>query len=347
MIKGLVSIVVPIYHVEPYLERCLNSIVNQTYRSLEIILIDDGSPDNCPRMCDDWAKKDSRIKVIHKKNAGLGMARNTGIEHAAGEYICFFDSDDYIDLRTVEKAYACARAEKADIVVFGLSSVNKQGVVFRERIPVTEKLCFRGDEVQKDFLPDLIDRRHNAARNKNLCLSACLGLYSMDLVRRADWRFVSERKNISEDSYSLIYLYKFVDTVAILPEALYFYCENGTSLTRIYREDRYDRIKQSYFDCSNMAEQLGYGREIQVRISGLFLSFSLAAMKQIAMADMCSKEKRRLLTQIVEDETMQSVLADPDCQYKSRARRILFWVMRARIHWIVYCLVKLQAKITG
>ena len=92
-----VSVVVPVYNVEKYLDRCINSIINQTYHNLEIILVDDGSPDNCPQMCDEWAQKDERIRVVHKKNAGLGIARNTGIDHATGDYICFFDSDDYVE----------------------------------------------------------------------------------------------------------------------------------------------------------------------------------------------------------------------------------------------------------
>jgi len=109
MISGLVTVVVPIFKVEKYLNRCIESIVKQTYEKIEIILVDDGSPDNCPEMCDEWAKKDSRIKVIHKQNAGLGMARNTGIDNANGEYICFFDSDDYIHPNTIEKAYISAK----------------------------------------------------------------------------------------------------------------------------------------------------------------------------------------------------------------------------------------------
>lgn len=93
----LISVIVPVYNVEPYLDRCLESIVNQTYRNLEIILVDDGSPDNCPAMCDAWAKKDSRIKVIHKKNGGAGLARNVALDIVQGEYISLIDSDDYIE----------------------------------------------------------------------------------------------------------------------------------------------------------------------------------------------------------------------------------------------------------
>ena len=96
----LISVIVPVYKVEKYLDRCVESIVNQTYKNLEIILVDDGSPDNCPAMCDAWAKKDSRIKVIHKENGGLSDARNAGMRLASGEYICFVDSDDWMDRNT-------------------------------------------------------------------------------------------------------------------------------------------------------------------------------------------------------------------------------------------------------
>ena len=107
-----VSIIVPVYNVEKYLEECVESLLKQTYRNLEILLVDDGSPDHCPQMCDDWARRDSRIRVIHKQNAGSGLARNTGMKNASGEYICFFDSDDYLMPNAIEKAYAKAKNEQ-------------------------------------------------------------------------------------------------------------------------------------------------------------------------------------------------------------------------------------------
>ena len=91
-----ISVIVPIYKVEKYIHRCIDSIINQTYKNLEIILVDDGSPDSCPRICDEYAKKDKRIKVIHKENGGLSDARNKGVDIATGDYIAFVDSDDYI-----------------------------------------------------------------------------------------------------------------------------------------------------------------------------------------------------------------------------------------------------------
>ena len=111
-----VSIIVPVYGVELYLDRCLQSLLRQTLKDIEIILVDDGSPDRCPQMCDVYALKDCRIKVIHKNNSGLGEARNSGLEIATGEYIAFVDSDDYVENNMYECLYDIATNEKCDIV---------------------------------------------------------------------------------------------------------------------------------------------------------------------------------------------------------------------------------------
>ena len=112
----LISIIVPIYKVEIYLRKCIDSIVNQTYKNIEILLIDDGSPDNCGIICDEYAKKDERIKVIHKENGGLSDARNYGIEASTGDYIIFIDSDDYVSESMCENLLICALENNADIV---------------------------------------------------------------------------------------------------------------------------------------------------------------------------------------------------------------------------------------
>lgn len=112
-----ISIIVPVYRVEKYLDRCVNSILNQTFTDFELILVDDGSPDRCPFMCDEWGKKDHRIKVIHKKNGGLSSARNAGLEIYQGRYVFFVDSDDWIEKNALDILYNIAVSTKADIVV--------------------------------------------------------------------------------------------------------------------------------------------------------------------------------------------------------------------------------------
>lgn len=122
-----VSIIVPVYKVEPYLDKCISSIVNQTYTNLEIILVDDGSPDQCPQMCDAWAEKDARIRVIHKKNGGLSDARNAGMAVATGEYIAFVDSDDWIAPDLYTHLYRRLTEDRSDISACGVQMVWEDG----------------------------------------------------------------------------------------------------------------------------------------------------------------------------------------------------------------------------
>lgn len=168
---GLASVVVPVYNVEKYLDRCVKSIVNQSYRNLEIILVDDGSTDSCPEKCDEWAKKDRRIKVAHKKNAGLGMARNTGIENVTGDYIFFVDSDDYIALDTVEECCRLAKKENADIVSYGFCKVRADGTTGESFVPKPKMYIYEGAEVQDEFLPDLIAPDTKTGYESNLWMS--------------------------------------------------------------------------------------------------------------------------------------------------------------------------------
>lgn len=114
-LQELISVIIPVYNVEKYLKRCVDSVINQTYKNLEIILVDDGSPDNCGAICDEYAERDNRIKVIHKENGGLSSARNAGIDVASGTYLSFIDSDDYVSEQFIEKLYSMIKEYDADI----------------------------------------------------------------------------------------------------------------------------------------------------------------------------------------------------------------------------------------
>ncbi len=123
----LISVIIPIYKVEAFLDRCVLSVVEQSYSLLEIILVDDGSPDNCPQMCDEWAQKDSRIKVIHKENGGLSDARNAGMKSASGEYIAFVDSDDWVAPEFVERLLSAMRDDDSQIAACTVEMVWEDG----------------------------------------------------------------------------------------------------------------------------------------------------------------------------------------------------------------------------
>lgn len=341
MKKGIVSIVVPIYNVEKYLDRCIESIVNQTYRNLEIILVDDGSPDNCPQMCDEWAKRDNRIKVVHKQNAGLGMARNTGIEQATGEYICFFDSDDYIEAETIENAYRSAVQNDADVVCFGVNYINTAGEKTGTRIPREQK-AYRGEDVQKEYLPNLVGPDPKTGDDYGLSMTAWSKMFSMQSVQSNNWRFVSERQIQSEDVYSLLEWYGDVKTVFVLPHAYYNYCQNNMSVSRSYRPDRFGKICYFYAETKKLCYALGYTQETIDRIYGVYLSFVIAAMKQEIAAENSARFKKKALRDILANEELQCTLKKTKNDKVAIKKKVLFWAMRHQ--WTDLCYVLLLAQ---
>lgn len=342
--KGLISIVVPVYNVEKYLNRCVESLVNQTYKNLEIILIDDGSTDCCSRLCNEWAERDKRIKVVHKENAGLGMARNTGIENASGEYIYFLDSDDYIAYDAMEKCYRLAVREGADMVSFGLFEVRKDGSIDSKTVPTPEKYVFHGSEVQEKFLPDLIGPDFNVGRSSNLWMSACGSFCRLEVIQKAKWRFVSERIIISEDYFSLLRLYQNIGSVAVLPEALYFYCENLSSLTHIYREDRFEKIKYFYNSAIQECDKIGYSDVVKERLAYLYLSNTISALKQIAIANCGGVEKRQRMNQIIKDQDLRNTLAKTNLKKEKVQRKLLFFSIQYRLFFVCRLLIYAKVK---
>lgn len=132
MEEELITVVVPIYRVEKYLVKCIDSIIEQSYKNIELILVDDGSPDKCPQICDEYKNKDSRIKVIHKQNGGLSDARNEGLKIATGEWITFIDSDDYVGINFLEKLYSSATSVGADISICDYQAVSDDTGIEKE-----------------------------------------------------------------------------------------------------------------------------------------------------------------------------------------------------------------------
>ena len=342
MTKGLVTIVLPIYNVEKYINRCIESVVSQTYSYLEIILVDDGSPDKCPQICDEWAEKDDRIKVIHKENQGLGMARNTGIENATGEYICFFDSDDYIAKDAIEKLYEALQENSADAIVFGFSKVGGNGEIGQTIIPDEKKLFYSGNEVREEFLPELVAPDLKKPGCKRYYMTAWSFMYSMEYINKMKWRFVSEREIISEDIYSLLGFFSDVQSVAVFPEALYYYCENLASLSRKYMPGRYEKIKHFYLKTIERCEENGYNQEVKHRISKPYMGFVLAALKQEVLADRKNYERISSFKNILNDDVLQRVLKETKHDKVSAVKRIIYWSMRNKLYTFCFLLFKLR-----
>lgn len=343
MEPDVITVVVPIYKVERYLDRCLNSVVNQTYSNLEIILVDDGSPDRCPIICEEWARKDSRIKVVHKQNAGLGMARNTGIENATGKYICFFDSDDYVALDLIAKAYSLIKKYSADIVIYGMNSVSDSGRIVCSDIPSSAKDLYIDDEVRRFILPNMIANDPVSGKRLGFNMSSSGAMYSLELIQNNNWRFVSEREFISEDFYSLLNLYRNVKRVAVLHEACYFYCYNGNSLTHVFDPNRYKRVCHCYEGMVKVAEECNYPDEVKICLDSQFLGSVIASMKLIVTSDGESREKYTAIRTIIQDDFLQKVLAKMDVRNEKKQRKIIVFTLKHRMYRVVYLMLKVKS----
>lgn len=233
-----ISIVVPVYNVEKYIGEMIESLQRQTLTDLEIILVDDGSPDNSGKICDQYAENDSRIRVIHKKNAGVGAARNDGLEAATGEWIIFCDSDDWLELDALEKLVAVGEKNNVDIA-FG--DVN---LVYGDTI---KKVQFYKDEFVTDDR-QLIDKLIQADFSRAYCYNppedgTVLGFYGgpwNKIVRRQflldnDIKFDLRVKGIFDDVIYTAYIFAAANRVAYVHIPIYNYRQLGSSITHTYK----------------------------------------------------------------------------------------------------------------
>lgn len=213
--EEMISVIVPVYKVEKYLDRCISSIANQTYKNLEIILIDDGSPDRCPQMCDEWEKKDSRIKVIHKENGGASAARNAGLKAATGQYIAFVDSDDWIEPDMYEKLYKLIVSSEAQMALCQLT-LNENKKVLSNKDIEGEKLSTK----------DLLDQffRLKGGENPHSVLNR---LIKRKLLQ--DFHFLENRMN--EDVLANYLISQKCDCAVVTTKGLYHYITNLEGVT--------------------------------------------------------------------------------------------------------------------
>lgn len=206
------SIIVPVYNVEKYIHRCIDSILNQTFEDFECILVDDSSPDSCGMICDQYAAKDDRIKVIHKENGGVSEARNVALEVARGEYICFVDSDDYVENDFLMKIQESICEKDADVIVFGYKVISKNA---ESKIVYDSNLSNR--EIKEKFISD-----EYLALAWNKC-------YKKDLFENRKFPVGL----VYEDMFLVPQIIYDAKNIAVIKKSLYNYdCTNNNSITK-------------------------------------------------------------------------------------------------------------------
>lgn len=238
--NSLITVIVPVYKVEKYLNRCVDSILAQTYTNFECILVDDGSPDNSPVICDEYAKKDNRVRVIHKVNGGVSSARNAGLDVAKGEWVCFVDSDDWVEKNYLEVMTSAAGKYKCDLVVCGINEQLKSGKFIKRSYFSKNYLCKSHSEVLKIFCflrkkPENVSSLHSPF-NK---------LYKSSLLNGV--RFRTDIKMGEDYLFNLAY-FDTDGSMFLLSECLYNYCFNESSATNVITE-------KNFFDNLTIVEE--------------------------------------------------------------------------------------------
>lgn len=217
-LNDVISIVVPIYKVEKYLEKCIDSIINQDYKNLEIILVDDGSPDRCPQTCDEYANKDERIKVIHKENGGLSDARNAGIKVATGKYIAFIDSDDYVTENYISTLLYTIKKYDADISACNYIKLYEDSGIEKVKPKTNEDLVMTNIEAMKDLFT-LPNNSDVVAWNK---------LYKTSLFTQNNIEF--PKGKLHEDNFTTYKLYYYSNKVVFTNVPCYYYLQRKDSI---------------------------------------------------------------------------------------------------------------------
>ena len=233
--KPLLSIIVPVYDVENYLQKCIDSILAQTFTDFELILVEDGSPDNCPALCDAAAAKDARIRVLHQKNGGLSAARNAGLDAARGAWIGFVDSDDYIAPEMYETLYKAVQSTGADLALCDYAEVDEAGVPCQSMHVRLGKKDFTGRELLKNATDSMIQ----PAWNK--------------LYRRAVFAQLRYPEGkLNEDLFLIPKICLQIQKAVVVPKALYYYVQRGGSImngSKTLRHFDAAEAAQRYWDC--------------------------------------------------------------------------------------------------
>ena len=317
-----VSVIVPVYKVEKYLKRCVDSLVGQTLKDIEIILVDDGSPDGCPKMCDDFAAADSRIKVIHKPNGGLGSARNAGLEVAKGEYVAFVDSDDFI----LTDAFATLVAEGEKNGLDGVFNGYSYHCADGHKVDVQCRVMrCDGLEGMKQYITAML------ANNNSIMKSVWSGIYRCRIISENGLKFVSEREYLSEDVVFNVSFLAKCSSVASLPTVFYQYCYNEGSLTKTFKEEKIANNFRLYETISKCLIENGMA-DVTVMAKSLMLDYTVWLMKEILLSGMPFSEKRRLCNEIFDYHEWKDVAkALHSLPGVKRAKQMLLFLITHRM----------------
>ena len=334
------SVILPVYNVAPYLERCIGSILTQNFEDYEIILVNDGSTDISGQICDGYAEKYPNIRVIHKSNGGLASARNAGLELAEGEYVWWVDSDDWIEPGALEQLHKASCDNKPDIVKFHYFRVEKES----QEIPCNIE---PGEYVGEEAVGKLL---HKAFYNTGkYLLSACFHMYRRSFLKRTNVTFIPEKKVGSEDYLFNLCVLPMAQSVCVLAAPLYSYFLREGSLTQTYKKDLLERYECLYAMLSEAYQRAGVFRQYQKGISFFYvwhlMRGTCMTQEYLVLQGHSLKEGRRNVKKILRSAILQELLKCCEKGKLSRKQRIMLLAMKLKLEPLFYYLFVTKSKV--
>ncbi|MEE1085701.1 MAG: glycosyltransferase [Schaedlerella sp.] len=330
-----VSVIIPIYNVENFLNRCIDSVLKQSLSDLEIILVDDGSPDNSPKICDEYAAIDARIKVVHKKNGGLASARNAGLDIATGEYVFFLDSDDWLELDGLEHLYTLGDDYGVDFVRYrairsGWPGLTEHAPCMLEGPREMPGGYYDKRRIEENIIPRLLI---TPQMTFGPILGAWGALYRHDFLKKCSLRFYEDIK-FSEDVLFSANVVRNANSFYYEDNAgVYHYYYNAKSISKSYRKGRWDSCKKLIIRAyEDFATDSVYNFEKQLNILSWFcIMLALNERKNIP-----DKKQRKLYCKtIMADDTVKK------CEYHagwfkiSIKQQLLMCMVKNNLWWLV------------
>lgn len=302
-----ISVIVPVYNVEQYLDICMQSLLQQTLQDIEIILVDDESPDNCPQLCEEYAQVDGRVKVVHRKNGGLGFARNSGLEIATGEYVTFVDSDDFVDHDTYRYLLQQHGNINPDAIFYNFQKFKG------EELPEVKKdlpyKVVEGKEALSELKLNIIAAESHCRQERIVKCSACTTIYRRDILEKYHIRFHSERELVSEDMVFNLDFLNVACKVCMDESCLYFYRYNPASLTHTIAIEKLNRFATFDRYLREHSKEWGLAAEAEERVSRLTISSFRAAIVQVLTSNEDNDYKREFFQESVENDSLRYALS--------------------------------------
>lgn len=298
-----VSVIIPVYRVESTLRRCVDSVLGQTFPDIRVILVDDGSPDSCPDICEEYARADSRMQVIHKENGGISSARNAGLKTATGEYVMFLDSDDYLAADALDHLLKA----NADWIIGTVVSVSPANTVTYQAERKSE--LFDRQRFAEE-LPLLINERRTNYIHGNL--------YRRELIEKHGILFEDDKLSYGEDTVFNFTFLPFCSSIYVCGHPVHYYVKSAGGLASAYHHDRYQKSTRLNDFIEASCESMGCATKAVISsinkrrvLSAIWCTDDIARSKNLSFA-----EKRKSLAPIARDKRLKSVIGSVDVERK-------------------------------